>query len=264
MILSIFTYPLSEPDIVSASVYESPANALMVYSRGNPYLDSFFIPSRLIPQAVAGHTYEFKAYHDSNDGLYPALLLASNVYVTTNTVYGFQDVSASMVSLIVTPTSVKVGYIDVDSGQLVVIEHVQLVARATITEAAHSTSNVVQLKRQLANRTTVAPNNLPRNISSKHWHLTTASLDTVIYTPGANDVYAYMSLRIFAVEDSIVYVKHLSTEPGALPVSISHKVAANSQLRLDNLVVVAGETITLLVVGECDVYVGTMHMGNVS
>ena len=263
MLLSKFVYPLSEPDIVAASVYEQPANSVMVYSRGNPYLDSFFIPSRLIPQATTGHTYEFKAHHDSNEGLYPAMLLATNVYVTTNTLYGFQDVSPNMVAFIVTANTVKVGYIDVDSGELVVINSIQLIPRAYITEEAYSASRVTQLKRQLASRTTVAPNNLPKGITSKHWHIADTDGPVLLYTPSDMDVYAHMSLRVFAVVDSILWIGYLGTEPGATVKYTAYTIIKGSQLKLENLVVVAGETVTcMLVSGECDLFAGFLHMRN--
>lgn len=261
MLLTKFIYPISEPAITVTTVYEQPANTVMAYSRGNPYLDSFFIPSRLVPKASAGFTYEFKAQHEDNNGLYPALLAATSVYITSNTLYAFQDVNASLVAFIVGESSVKVGYTDVTTGNLVIISFIQLTPRPSITEAPATLGTVAKLKRQLATRTTVAPNNLPKGIVSKQWALDDTDGQVLLYTPHQNEVYSYVSLRINASEKSSISIIYQSSEPGAVPVRMGYQIEAGTQLVLDNLIVVSGETMHIQVLdGACNVYAGFMQM----
>lgn len=260
MIITPFIYPVPDPALTSSSTYQIPGSTLMVYSKGNPFLDTFYIPSRLIPTAQAGHTFSFQAQHDSNIGLYPAALLPTSVYVTQNALYGFQDVGTSVIAMIVTATTVSVGYRDVDTNTLVIISNIPLVERPLITEDMSAVTNPKMLiNRQLTRRQTVAPNNLPFNITSHH--VTSAGAAAVIYFPPDGTSYSYLNIKIKnPTADELTLTLNFTTN--GVPRLLYFKIIGYGMLSLNNVVVAYNEAVAVTVFGVAptSIYVGAMHM----
>ena len=260
MIIAPFIYPLPDPVLTGSSVYEIPGSTLMVYSKGNPFLDTFFIPSRLIPNAISGHTFAFQTQHDSNIGLYPAMLLATSVFVTSNALYGFQDVTSQIIALIVTASTVTIGYKDVDTDTLVIISNVELVERLTITEDMTAVINPrMAIKKQLIRRQTIATNNLPFNITSHN--LTSAAVPVIIYYPPDGTVYSYLTVRLKNTTSDAIQVSIEFSGPRPAQ-NLWFKVDSGDSFELKNILTVYSETVklTALSIEPINIYVGAMHM----
>lgn len=259
MIITPFIYPLPDPVLTDVSTYQIPGSTFMVYSKGNPFLDTFYIPSRLIPTAQSGHTFSFQTQHENNIGLYPAALLATSVFVTTNLVYGFQDVTSAVIALIVTANAVTVGYRDVDTDELIIIHGIPLIERVLITEDTSSISDPkLLINRQLTRRQTVAPNNLPFNITSHH--VVSNGAPSVMYFPPDGTSYSYLNVRIKNPLDEVLTISiNFGNSP---PRQLFYKIKENDTLHLSNLIVAYNETVTVTAISidPINVYVGAMHM----
>lgn len=259
MIITPFIYPLPDPVLTNTSTYEIPGSTLMVYSKGNPFLDTFYIPSRLIPTSQSGHTFSFQTQHENNIGLYPAAVIATSVFVTTNLVYGFQDVTSSVIAMIVTSTTVTVGYRDVDTDNLVIIQNIPLIERVLVTEDTSTlTDPRLLISRQVARRQTVAPNNLPFNITSHH--VVSTGAPSVIYFPPDGTSYSYLNIR---VKNPLNEEYLLSVNFGNVnPRQFFYSIAGNESLQLNNIIVAYNEvvTVTSIAVDPISMYIGAMHM----
>ena len=260
MILTPFIYPLPDPVLTDSSAYEIPGNTLMAYSKGNPFLDTFYIPSRLIPTAIAGHTFSFQTQHDTNVGLYPAMLLATSIYITTNTLYGFQDVTQSIIAMIVTASTVTVAYKDITTGTIVTLFDLPLTERVSITEDTVAIVNPkMAVKKQLLRRQTLAVNNLPFNVTSHGIELGLAA--TVVYHPPEGTSYSYLTLRLKNPTADILIIG--LTFSGLRPsVTMWHTIPAEETYELKNVVVAYTDVVEMISLADVPVhlYVGALHM----
>jgi hypothetical protein len=260
MILTPFIYPLPDPVLTDSSAYEIPGNTLMAYSKGNPFLDTFYIPSRLIPTAIAGHTFSFQSQHDTNVGLYPAVLLANSIYITTNALYGFQDVTQSIIAMIVTPSTVTVAYKDITTGAIVTLFDLPLTERVSITEDTAAIVNPkMAVKKQLLRRQTLAVNNLPFNITSHGLEL--GLVPTIVYYPPEGTSYSYLTFRLKnPTADVLTFLLVFSGLRPDRPMWF--QVPAGETFELKNMVAVYTDVITMTVLTDVPVhlYVGALHM----
>jgi hypothetical protein len=213
----------------------------------------------MIPTAQSGHTFSFQTQHENNIGLYPAALLATSVFITTNLVYGFQDVTTNVIAMIVTATTVTIGYRDVDTDELIRIENVPLTERLLVTEDTSTiTEPKLLINRQLTRRQTVAPNNLPFNITSQH--VVASAAPAGIYFPPDGTSYSYLNIRIKNPFDEEL---RISINFGAVsPRQLFYTIDKNTVLQVKNVIVAYNETVsvTALTVDPVSVYIGAMHM----
>lgn len=258
-----FIYPLGESDLTPSSVYEVPQSNVMAYSRGNPYMDTFYIPSRFIPGSPTGNTVSFTAPHAGIDGLYPAFQLCSYVHITDYVSHTFSNVNVETVSFMVTATEVTIGYIDVASGELIVLGPLVHTLSSTVTEepVQTSTSHIANIQRTLKKRYTLAPNNLPSTITSLNVQVA-ASNTVELYFPPPKTVYSYLDISVFNTSNSDIVIGVIVAGASTSGM-FYYTIAANSRLLLKNERILSTETISVanLSTSTINVYLGAVHMG---
>lgn len=238
MLIQPFIYPISSP--ILPATYEIPYNSCMAYSRTDPDMDTFYIPSRLIPGYVAGHYLSFQAPHANTVGLFPAFQACSHIYLTTNQTYAHSDTSTLYVTMIVTESSVNVGYIDIASGLLVLLTNLPLTEHPTITEGVSTSNDVLHIKRVIPSRYTLAPNNLPTTVTANSY---------IGYGPhsinetSVGTIFCFMDIKMYNPYDEEISVL-LTYANGSNSYFEIFKVAPQGQFIHKHQVVMSTETVT--------------------